>query len=133
VARLIRTHFTSSFIIWIIEDSEREALSDHAVNQFRARVVQHCYEKAQLEPPLPRDQFEVIGNALFDRTHAFLKDHPSASYDSYVLMVLLYFIRGIEAMEGPDLQTTLRNSRIAINTRVRVVYDVTLYLIKKGY
>ncbi|WP_298258171.1 hypothetical protein [uncultured Litoreibacter sp.] len=82
---------------------------------------------------MSRDQFEVVGNALFDRTHAFLKDHPSASYDSYVLLVLLYFIRGVEAMEGPDLQATLRNSRIGINTRVRVIYDVTRYLIKEGY
>ncbi|MEP3344967.1 MAG: hypothetical protein ABJN34_03765 [Litoreibacter sp.] len=82
---------------------------------------------------MSRDQFEVIGNSLFDRTQDFLKDHPTASYDSYVLMMILYFIRGIETMEGPDLQATLRNPRIGINTRVRVVYDVTRYLMKEGY
>ncbi|MEM9871398.1 MAG: hypothetical protein AAF822_09075 [Pseudomonadota bacterium] len=112
-------------LTWILEDHERAALASVAHGKFRKGVIAHARRKARFTPELSDHDYQKIAEMIFRRVHAFLKPEQTATYDSYVLMMLVYFIRGIEQVEGPDMRATLQNRRIGINTRARVAYDLT--------
>lgn len=120
--------------MWTLEDHEREALANAAKNEFRADVVDHALAKLQFDTSeISDDDLQKIGGKLFDMTHAFLGNYPEAHYKSYVFMVMLYFIKGIEEMNKPYMQDSLRNDRIGVNTRVQFSYDIARIMMEKGY
>lgn len=49
------------------------------------------------------------------------------------MMMLVYLGRGIDQVEGPDMQASLRNDGIGINTRVRVSYELMKVFMREGY
>ena len=117
-------------MVWILEDHERAALASVSHNKFRRDVISHVRRKAIFTPELSQHDYQKIAEMMFSRVHSFLGRYPNATYDSYVMMMLVYFVRGIEQVEGPDMQATLRNDRIGINTRARVAYDLTKVFMK---
>ena len=100
-------------------------------DRFRRDVIAHVRRKARFDPELSDHDYRKIAEMMFERVHAFLGRYPNATYDSYVLMMLTYFVRGIEQVEGEHMQATLRNDRIGINTRARVAYDLTKVLMRE--
>lgn len=120
--------------MWTLEGHEREALTNAARNEFRSDVVNHALAKLQFDTTeLSRDDFRKIGEKLFDISHAFLGKYAEATYKSYVFMVMLYFIKGIEEMNKSYMQESLTNDRININTRVQFSYDIARVMMEKGY
>lgn len=117
---------------WILEDHEREALEKVAQDRFRDDVIAHAKRKAVFEPPLESAVYEAVARETYERVYAFLTNYETATYDSYVFMMLIYFGFGTERVEGGDMQATLRNDRIGINTRVRVCYDLMKVFMEKG-
>lgn len=117
---------------WILEENERDALAAVSLDRFRQRVITHTRRKASLRPELSVSDFDKVAQMLFERVHALLGRYKTASYDSYVLMMLVYFGRGIDQVEGRDMQASLRNDRFGINTRVRVSYDLMKVFMQEG-
>jgi len=112
--------------MWYLEDHEREALAKASTNEFRVKVIDHALSKLNFaDENIPEDHLYEIAEKLFDLSHEFLKNYPEAAYKSYVFMVMLYFIKGVDEMHKPYIQDTLRNDRIGINTRVKCIYDIT--------
>lgn len=117
-------------MVWILEDHERAALASVSHDKFRQDVIAHARRKAVFKPELSEHDYQKIAEMIFSRVHSFLGRYPNATYDSYVRMMLVYFIRGIEQVEGPYMQATLQNDRIAINTRAQIAYDLTKVFMK---
>jgi len=120
--------------MWVLEDHEREALANAAKNEFRSDVVDHALAKLQFGTTgLSEEGFQEIGEKLFDISHELLGKYPEATYKSYVFMVMLFFIKGIEEMNKPYMKKSLNNERIGINTRIQSAYDITRIMMEKGY
>lgn len=118
---------------WVLEDHERDALNGVAFANFRAKVIAHARRKAQFTPEISDADYDTLARYIFAKVHAFLGRYESASYDSYVLMMLVYFTRGVENVEGRDMQASLRNDRFGINTRVRISYELVKVFIREGF
>lgn len=84
-------------------------------------------------PALSDHDYEKIALFLYHRVDAYLRNYETVSYESCVRMLLVYFLRGIEQVEGPDMQATLRNEHFGINTRVQVAYDLSTIFLEKGF
>lgn len=120
--------------MWTLEDHEREALANAAANEFRSDVVDHALAKLQFNTSeVSDDDLHKIGEKLFDISHQFLGKYPEANYKSYVFMVMLHFIKGIEEMGKPYMQDSLQNDRIGINTRVQFSYDIARLALERGF
>lgn len=120
-------------MVWILEDHERDALAAVSLDRFRRRVLDHVRRKVRLEPELSDEDYDKVAGLLFERVRAFLAPYETATYDSHVMMMLVYFGRGIDQVEGADMQVLLRNDRIGINTRVRVSYELMKVFMREGY
>ena len=117
---------------WVITKKDREVFSDITLSNFRDKVVSHALSKLEFnETNLADKDLFKIGSGIFDQhVHKYLGQYDEASYASYVFMVMLYFIKGIDEMEKPYIQDTLTNNRIGINTRVKCVYNITKMILR---
>jgi hypothetical protein len=95
-------------------------------------VIAHVRKKAVLVPELTDHDDEKIAIFLYQRVDAYLRNYETVTYDSYVRMMLVYFMRGTEQVEGPHMQPTLRNEHFGINTRVQVAYDLCRRFMQEG-
>ncbi|WP_147253001.1 hypothetical protein [Thalassospira profundimaris] len=117
---------------WTLEDHEREAIANSATRAFRSDVVDHALSKLRFnDAEISQDDLQKIGEMLFDHAHELLGKYPEANYKSYVLMVMLYFIQGIEEINKPHMQEALTNDRIGINTRVQCAYGIVRYFMNE--
>ncbi|MEM1375489.1 MAG: hypothetical protein AAGF78_14015 [Pseudomonadota bacterium] len=115
-----------------ISDAQRLAANAGRKDAFRQKVISHALQKVQFATPARDDDVNSVADLLYDYVDWYLKDHERATYDSYVMMMVVYFIRGIDAVHGPDMQATLQNPRIGINTRVRVAYEISKVFLRSG-
>ena len=116
-----------------ITNQQREPYLQSLRDHFRAEVIAHAKRKAVFAPSLTDDDYEKIAHFTFDRVDAYLRNHETATYDSYVRMMLVYFIRGIDQVEGPDMQATLLNEHFDINIRAQCAYDITRLFMERGF
>ena len=116
-----------------ITNQQREPYLQSLRDDFRAEVMAHARRKAVFEPALTDHDYNKAAHFIYDRVDAYLKNYETVSYDSYVRMMLVYFIRGIDQVEGPDMQATLLNEHFDINIRVLSAYDITRLFMEKGF
>jgi hypothetical protein len=116
-----------------ITNKQREPYLQALRDEFRVEVIAHARRKAVFAPALTDDDYEKIAQFIYARVDAYLKNHEAVTYDSYVRMMLVYFIRGTEQVEGPDMQATLLNEHFDINTRVQCAYDITKLFMERGF
>jgi hypothetical protein len=116
-----------------LTDQQRAPNQQAIRDEFRDEVIAHVRRKAVVVPELTDHDYEKIAIFLYQRVDDYLRNYETATYDSYVRMLLVYFLRGTEQVEGPDMQATLRNEHFGINTRVQVAYDLSRLFLEKGY
>jgi hypothetical protein len=122
-----------SALPFTLSDQQRAPNQQRIVDEFRDEVIAHVRRKAVLVPELTDHDYEKIAIFLYQRVDAYLRNYETVTYDSYVRMLLVYFLRGTEQVEGPDMQATLRNEHFGINTRVQVAYDLSRLFLEKGF
>lgn len=118
---------------WFLEDHERAALAQVSLDAFKADVIAQARAKISFRETPSEDDFQAAARLVFDRTHDVLRAYDTATRDSYVRLVVVYFLRGIDGMNGDDIQQTLLNERIGINTRVKFIYDLNKLMFREGY
>ncbi len=117
---------------FVLTDQQRAANQQVIRDEFRDEVIAHVRRKLVLTPELSHHDFEKIALFLYLRVDAYLRNYETVTYDSYVRMLIVYFLRGTEQVEGPDMQATLRNEHFGINTRVQVAYDLSRLFLERG-
>jgi hypothetical protein len=122
-----------SHLPFTITHAQRQPNKYTIFDAFRADVMAHARRKARFAPDLSDDDYGKIAPVIFGYVHEFLRNHETVTYDSYVRMMLVYFIRGTEQVEGPDMQATLRNEHFGINARVTVAYDLSRLFMNAGF
>ena len=99
---------------------------------FKRKVIDHTFRKIDLSSDTRPADLASLADVIFEKVSAFLDPYPTATYESYVMMMVVYFIRGFDDVEGRDTQATLRNNRFGINTRVRVCYELAKIFLRRG-
>lgn len=89
---------------WFLEDSERAALEGVSLDAFKRDVIAHARRKLVLSRTMDDAEWARVAGAMFDRTHGWLKAYDTVLYESYVFMVMLYFIRGIDGIGADYVQ-----------------------------
>lgn len=112
---------------WVVNKTDREAFQSTMDDDFREKVVKHALSKLSFKnQDINQRELSTIGNAIYSEYVApYLNKYEDANYSSYVFMVMLYFIKGINEMNKPYMQDSLQNDRIGINTRVYCAYRIT--------
>jgi hypothetical protein len=118
---------------FVLTDQQRAANQQVIRDEFRDEVIAHVSKKAVFVPELTDHDYEKIAVFLYQRVDAYLRNYETVTYDSYVRMMLVYFMRGTEQVEGPHMQPTLRNEHFGINTRVQVAYDLCRRFMQEGF
>jgi hypothetical protein len=118
---------------FVLTDQQRAPNQQVIRDEFRAEVIAHVRRKAVLVPDPSDHDYEKIAIFLYERVDAYLRNYETVTYDSYVRMMLIYFMRGTEQVEGPHMQPTLRNEHFGINTRVSVAYDLCRRFMQEGF
>jgi hypothetical protein len=90
-------------------------------------------EKAVFVPEIDDVTYEKVALFFFPRVDDYLRNYETATYESYVRMMLVYIMRGTDEVEGPHFQPTLRNEHFGINTRVQITYELCKRFLKEGY
>jgi hypothetical protein len=120
-------------LAFVLTDKQRAPNQQYLKEDFREKVIAHVRRKVVLVPEPTADDYEKIAVFLYQRVDAYLRNYETATYDSYVRMLVVYFLRGIDQVEGPAMQATLRNEHFGINTRVQVAYDLSRLFLEKGF
>jgi hypothetical protein len=118
---------------FVITDKQREPYQQVLRDEFRDDVIAHARRKAVFTPELSDDEYKKVAELIYESVDTYLRNYETVTYDSYVRMMLVYFMRGTQQVEGPDMQASLRNEHFGINTRVQCAYDVSLALKERGF
>lgn len=118
---------------FVLTDHQRAPNQQRIRDEFRDEVIDHVRRKAVFVPEIPDDVFRKIALFHYERVDAFLRNYDTASYESYVRLMLVYIMRGTEQVEGPHMQPTLRNEHFGINTRVQMAYDLCKRFMQEGF
>jgi hypothetical protein len=102
-------------------------------DEFRDEVIAHARRKAVFTPDLSDQDYDKLAQFIYLRVDNYLRNYETITYDSYVRMMLVYFMRGVEQVEGPHMQPTLRNEHFGINTRVQVAHDLCKRFMHEGF
>lgn len=118
---------------FILTDQQRAPNQLRIIEEFRDDVIAHVRAKAVFTPEISDEVYHKIALFHFQHVDEFLRNYETATYESYVRMMLVYIMRGTEQVEGPHMQPTLRNEHFGINTRVQMAYDLCKRFLKEGF